>query len=175
MATQLTTADAKQSLNAHVAAKGAEIFEKYGPQIGWVELQAILKDRACVRYPCELVFESSRLNPGEFAYPEPKGEMPEEGFTLYVHPVYMTQLSMVPFLAFYQLVAVNYGEFASSDEAETFGAAALGLTRDEYYDLLCAAADQIGAPGPTDIIGNSLEHEHVGGGCGGGGCSCGGN
>ena len=40
------------------------------------------------------------------------------------------------------LVAVNYGEFASAHEAETFGAAALGLTCDEYYAELCALSDQ---------------------------------
>lgn len=34
MATHLTGAEARQSLNAHVAAKGAEINAKYGPQIG---------------------------------------------------------------------------------------------------------------------------------------------
>ena len=93
-----------------------------------------------------------------------------------VHPFFETQLDHVPALVLYQLVALNYGEFASSDEAETFGAAALGMTRDEYYDLLCECADQLGAPVPTDILGNPLEHEHAGGGCGGGGaCSCGGN
>ena len=145
MTTQLTAADAKQSLSAHVAAKGADIFEKYGPQIGWAQLQTILKDRACVRYPCELVFDSSRLNPGEFAFPEAKGEMPEEGFTLFVHPVYMTQLGMVPYLALYQLVTVNYGEFASADDAETFASYALGLPREEYYQTLCGLADELGA------------------------------
>lgn len=162
MATQLTAADAKQSLSAHVAAKGADIFEKYGPQIGWAQLQAILKDRACVRYPCELVFDSSRLNPGEFAFPEPKGEMPEEGFTLFVHPVYMTQLGMVPYLALYQLVTVNYGEFASADDAETFASYALGLPREEYYQTLCGLADELGA-------GIDPGSGHSPGGCGCGG------
>ena len=168
MATQLTANDAKQSLNAHVAAKGAEIFEKYGPQIGWAGLQAILKDRACVRYPCELVFDSARLNPGEFAFPEPKGDMPEEGFTLYIHPVYMTQLSLVPLLALYQLVAVTYGEFASAEDAETFAAQALGLPREEYYETLCSLADQLGA-GIDPGSGHGSSH----GGCGGDGCGCG--
>lgn len=159
MAIQLTAAAAKQSLNAHVAAKGAEIFEKYGPQIGWAELPAILKDRTCVRYPCELVFDSARLNPGEFAYPEPKGETPEEGFTLFIHPVYMTQLALVPYLALYQLVTVNYGEFASADDAETFAAYALGLPREEYYQILCGLADQLGA-------GIDPGSGHSSGGCG---------
>ena len=166
MAIQLTAATAKQSLNAHVAAKGAEIFAKYGPQIGWTQLPAILKDRTCVRYPCELVFDSARLNPGEFAFPEPNGTTPEEGFTLLVHPIYMTQLAMVPYLVLYQLVAVNYGEFASADDAETFAAHALGLPREEYYGILCDLADQLGAgidPGAGPVAGTS--------GCGGG-CGC---
>ena len=168
MAIQLTAHDAKQSLNAHVAAKGAEIFDKYGPVIGWSQLQAILRDRTCVRYPCELKFDSARLNPGEFAFPEPKGDMPEEGFTLFVHPVYMTQLAMVPYLALYQLVAVNYGEFASADDAETFASYALGVPREEYYQTLCDLADQLGA-GIDPGTGHA-----PGGGCGGGGCGCGG-
>ncbi len=167
MATQLTAAAAKQSLNDHVAAKGAEICEKYGPQIGWSQLQAILQDRACVRYPCELVFDSARLNPGEFAHPEPKGDMPEEGFILFVHPVYMTQLGLVPYLALYQLVAVNYGEFASADDAETFAAQALGVPREEYYLILCGLADQLGAG-----IDPGSDHTHGDPGCGGGGCGC---
>jgi hypothetical protein len=167
MATQLTATDAKQSLNAHVAAKGAELFRKYGPQIGWKELQAILQDRTCVRYPCELVFDSARLNPGEFAFPEPKGEKPEQGFTLHVHPVYMTQLTLVPHLALYQLVVVNYGEFASADDAETFASHALGLPREEYYQILCGLADELGTgldPGP--------DHAPEAGRCGGGDCGC---
>ncbi|MBI2513019.1 MAG: hypothetical protein HYV96_13650 [Opitutae bacterium] len=146
MAKQLTAEDARQSLAAHVEAKGAEIFAKYGPQIGWSRLQTILEDRACVRYPCRIEFDAAPLQPGEFAHPAPLGEAPEAGFTLYVHPLFMTQLAMVPHLALYQLVVVNYGEFASADDAEIFAAAALGLDRERYYQTLCALADQLGAP-----------------------------
>lgn len=163
MAKHLTADDARQSLNAHVAAKGAEIFAKYGPRIGWRELQAILRDETCVRYPCTLAFDASRLNPGEFAHPEPRGETPEQGFTLYVHPYYMTQLERVPCLAFYQLVAVNYGEFASADDAETFAAQALGLAKDDYYADLCALADELAG-------GIEPEPAPSSGGCCGGGC-----
>ena len=67
MPTQLTADDARVSLNAHVAAKGAELHAKYGPVIGWRELKLILEDRACVRYPCVLEFESTSLQSGEFA------------------------------------------------------------------------------------------------------------
>lgn len=175
MAKTLTTEDAKQSLTAHVESKGVEVFMRYGPVLDWAALQRLLLDRAYVRYPCEIVFDAGQLQPGEFAHPVQKGESPEEGFTMAVHPFFETQLDHVPALVLYQLVALNYGEFASSDDAETFGAAALGMTRDEYYDLLCECADQVGGGVPTDILGMPLEKEHVGGGCGGGGCSCGGH
>ena len=143
MATQLTADDARQSLNSHVAAKGAEINAKYGPHLGWKELLQILEDRACVRYPCQIVFDSAGLQPGEFAHPGPTSERPEDGFTMYVHPLFMTDLARVPLLVLYQLVAVNYGEFASPEDAETFGAAAAGLSRDDYYAALCEMADEL--------------------------------
>jgi len=146
MAIQLTDADARQSLNAHAAARGAELHAKYGPHIGWRELNRILEDRTQVRYPCEIVFDAGPLQPGEFAHPVARGERPEDGFVMYVHPVFLTQPSQVPGLVLYQLVLINYGEFASADDAETFGAAALGITRDEYYRTLCALADQVGGP-----------------------------
>src|SRR5678816_2267538 len=85
MATQLTVDDARQSLNAHVAAKGAEIREKYGPHIGWHRLTQILHDRSFVRYPCEIVFNAGPLASGEFAYPAPNGDKPDDGFTLHIH------------------------------------------------------------------------------------------
>lgn len=143
MATQLTADDARESLNSHVAARGAEIHAKYGPHIGWKELQLVLADRACVRYPCEIVFDSAGLQPGEFAQPVPLGEHPKDGYTMYVHPVFMTDLSRVPLLVLYQLVVVNYGSFAAPDDAEIFGANALGMSKEEYYAALCEMADEL--------------------------------
>ena len=173
MSRQLTPEDAKQSLTAHVESKGAEIFAKYGPRVDWAGLQRLLDDRVHVRYPVEIVFAAEPLLPGEFAHPVPNGESPEAGFTMVVHPLFQAQPDRLPALVLYQLVAVNYGAFASPDDAETFGAAALGLTRDEYYTLLCDAADQVGAPAPTDITGSPLEYEHPS--VCGGECSCGGH
>jgi hypothetical protein len=144
MPTRLTADDARESLNAHVAAKGMEIFDKYGPRIGWHELQRILADRTCVRYPCEIIFDARPLQPGEFAHPVPKGDRPEDGFAMHVHPLFMAQLDQVPLLALYQLVLVNYGEFATPEDAETFGASALGLRPNDYYTRLCLMADRVG-------------------------------
>ncbi len=144
MSKQLTIDDARQSLNAHLAFKGAEVREKYGPQLGWNELLRLLEDRTCVRYPCEVRFDAGPLLSGEFAHPVAKGQAPEDGFSIYVHPVFADQLDRVPWLVLYQLVLVNYGEFASADDAETFGSTALGLSKDDYYARLCELANQVG-------------------------------
>jgi len=141
----LTIDDARQSLNAHLAAKGDELHAKYGPHIGWAELQRILADRACVRYPCEIQFDAAPLLAGEFAQPIAKGARPEDGFTIFVHPAYAGRLEEVSWLVLYQLVAVNYGWFAGPDDAETFGSHALGLAKEDYYEGVCRLADQVGA------------------------------
>ena len=138
-----TIDDARQSLSAHVAEKGFQIREKYGPHIGWEELLQILAERAFVRYPCEIVFDAGRLREGELAWPMARGETPEEGFTMYVHPLFALQPERVPHLVLYQLAVVNYGKFVSPDDAETFGASALGLSKDEYYRALCVLADEL--------------------------------
>lgn len=142
-----TPESAKCSLNGHVAAKGEELRAKYGPRIGWKELQQLLLDRSQVRYPCEIAFTTEGLREGEFAYPHPLGDRPEDGYQIRVHPLFMTELQAVPQLVLYQLVAVNYGGFASGADAETFGAAALGWEREDYYHALCRLADQLGGCG----------------------------
>src|ERR1051325_653143 len=143
MSKQLTADDFRQSLNAHVAAKGEEIRARYGPRIGWRELQQILADRSAVRYPCEIVFDAAPLLEGEFAHAMPNSDEPNDGFKIFVHPYYTLQTERLPYLVLYQLVLVNYGPFASADDAESFGAAVLGLSKDEYYQALCAMVDEL--------------------------------
>jgi hypothetical protein len=147
---QPTPEDARESLSDHVAARGAQIRAKYGPDIGWAKLQAILADRDFVRYPCELAFDVGPLLAGECAFPAPLGDRPEDGFRLCVHPYFSVDPGRVPLLALYQLVAVNYGAFASPQDAEIFGSAALGMPREEYYATLCAMTDEISGGQPAE-------------------------
>jgi hypothetical protein len=170
MSERLTLEDAQQSLSAHIATKGAEIRAKFGPQIGWQELQRILEDRDSTRYPVEIVFDVGPLRDGEFAYPKAKTENPEDGFTMYVHPFFSTQPLCVPALVLYQLVLVNYGDFASPTDAEIFGAAVLGISTDDYYAELCEMADLVSEGIATA---KPQAPEAAGGGCGcGGSCGC---
>lgn len=149
MSPHLSADDVKQSLTGHVEMKGVEIFCKYGPHIGWPELERLLLDRAYVRYPCDVVFDAELLLAGECAHPVQRGAAPEEGFTMHVHPALAEDREAAVYMVLYQLVAVNYGGFASAHDAETFGAAALGLTRDEYYATLCNLADNLAEAAST--------------------------
>ncbi len=135
--------DARRSLADHVAALGAEIRLKYGPTIGWAELMRIMTAKECVRYPCELAFDAGMLHPSELAWLSPRGEHPQDGFVLQVHPHFAQTPERVPYIALYQLVLVNYGVFARPEDAEILGAAALGLDQDTYYAALCRMADEL--------------------------------
>jgi hypothetical protein len=145
MYTKLTLQDARQSLSDHIAAKGEEIHRICGGRFGWGELVQLLEDRSQVRYPCRIVFDSEPLLPGECAHPVEQGARPEDGFVIFVHPYFADRTRAVVLHVLYQLVAVNYGGFATSDDAEEFGARALGMSREDYYRALCTAADEMSA------------------------------
>jgi hypothetical protein len=173
MAQILTLDDAKKSLAGHLADRGAAIHAKYGPHVGWAELQKILQDKECCRYPVEILFSGAALEDGEFAHPVAKSDDPNDGYVMHVHPFFATEPAAVPALVLYQLVLVNYGDFASPEDAETFGAAVLGIDPEAYYDQLCEMADMV-STGIATMEPQAAGHEHDhGGGCGGG-CSCGG-
>ena len=144
MARHCKADDARESLSADIAAKASAIRRKYGPEIGWNELQRLLEDRDCAPFPCEVRFDSEPLLPGEFAHPVPKGANRDQGFIIYVHPFYASELARVPYLVLPQLVLINYGESATADDAETFGSLALGLSKEDYYRALCELSGRIG-------------------------------
>jgi hypothetical protein len=66
-----------------------------------------------------------------------------DGYRIYVHPFFMTRREQVPLLVLDQLVLVNHSGFATPEDAETFGANALGLLPNDYYTRLCLLADQV--------------------------------
>lgn len=144
MARQLNPTAERTLVASRLAEKAKEIRLKYGPRIGWDELLRILADRSCVPYPCEVKFDPEPLLPGEFAHPAPKGSQREDGYIIYVHPVYADQVPMLPFLVLHQLVLANFGPGASVEDAERFGAQVLGLSQEEYYHTLCELAGQVG-------------------------------
>ncbi|HWQ92365.1 MAG TPA: hypothetical protein VN673_11885 [Clostridia bacterium] len=118
----------------------SRVRAKYGPKLGWEQLLELLQDRECVPWPCEVRFDADPLLPGEFAHTFPNSQTPLEGYRICVHPVYEDQPEVVPYLVLQQVAFLVLGAGATPDDAEAFGAACFGLTRDHYYMVLCDLA-----------------------------------
>ena len=136
-----TIEDGRRSLSEHVQTKALEARAIYGPEVDWPALQRMLSDERYVRFPVTVVFDADTLEPGELAFVEQVGASPAEGYRLTVHPSFEHQPALLPLIVAYQLVVVNYGEIATHEEAELFGATLLGLDVEGYYQRLCLAAD----------------------------------
>jgi hypothetical protein len=143
MARHFNAEAAADSLKEILRAKAAEIREKYGPVLGWEQLQRLLQDRTLTPFPCEVCFDATPLLPGEFANAVPKGGSREEGYIIYLHPIYATQLEQVSYLVLHRLGLIH-SDCATVDDAEMFGSVALGLSKDAYYRALCELSGQIG-------------------------------
>lgn len=147
MEKQLTVDDGRQALDDHAHDRGVAIRDAYGPDYDLQTLQRLLSDAEHVRFPTRIAFNSRYIEPGLFAFVQQEGASPSDGYAIHLHETFTDRSEDVPALVFYHLVAVNYGDFATRHEAETFGAAAMGMDRDAYYDLVCRLADSI--PGVT--------------------------
>ena len=140
-----TVAEGQRSLKDHVLEKALEARAEFGPNIDWDAFLLMLKDTRFVRYPVNINFGLAGLKDGEFAWLQPRGEAPADGYQLNVHPTFTYRQDLLPLLCAYHLVVVNYGEIVSHEEAELFGAAMFGMEIEDYYQTLCRAADAAGA------------------------------
>jgi hypothetical protein len=144
---RLTVEDGRQALDDHAHDRGVALREAYGPVFDAPAMARLLADTEHVRFPTRIEFNSRYIEPGTFAVVREEGDSPSDGYVIHLHEHFAGREDAVPPLVFYQLVTVNYGDFATRREAETFGAAALGMDRDSYYELVCRLTD--GIPGPA--------------------------
>jgi hypothetical protein len=140
---KLTGEDAKRSLRDHLVDKAMAARLKYGLYIDTETIFKMLDDREVVRYPTGVRFDAEPLEPGEFALAQPLGDDPKQGYCLFIHPWFEPQREILPLLIAYHIPDINYGEVATSAEAELFGATLLGLEVDAYYQALCELADSL--------------------------------
>ena len=129
----------------HLIAKAQTARVKYGLYIDADVIVAMLGDREVVRHPTSLCFDASPLQPHEFAYPQPLGFHPSDGFALCVHPAFRDQSENLPLLIAYHIPTINYGTIADTEAAELYGATLLGLDVETYYRALCELASAIKA------------------------------
>ena len=144
MGHQLTAEDGRIALRDHAVARAAAARASHNGVVGWSELLAMLEDPQVVRFPTRVVFTEEGLQPGEFAHAEPVGVRSDAGYRVLVHPSFAQRDDLLPLLVAYQLVRINYGDMATADDAEHFGATLLGLDVEDYYQTLCKAADSLG-------------------------------
>lgn len=139
----LTVEDGRKAFAHHVIEKALALREKYGPVIDDEVIRKILEDRDFVRYPTRVEFNSAKIEPGFFAAVEPVADSPANEHVIFLHEHFRGRPGDFANALLYQLVLVNYGEIATREEAELFGATALGVEQEDYYQLLCRLADQV--------------------------------
>ena len=141
-----TEQDGKIALRDHVVEKAMATKKRHPDLNGEASLMAYLQDAECVRFATDLIFDASNLQDGEFAWAQPKDTGPKDGYQLFVHTKFRSD-PVLPAIVAYHVARINYGEIVTSEEAELYGSALLGLSVDEYYASLCRAADSLASCG----------------------------
>jgi len=150
---RLTEQDGHRALRDHILDRAASARAAHGPVIDAAAIMRVLDDRTLVRYQVGVRFDATPLEPGEFGQALPLGDHPRQGFCLFLHPMFESMPEELPALIAYHIPPINYGDIASPEDCEAFGAALLGMDVEDYYERLCALADSVpraGGAGPPD-------------------------
>lgn len=140
---RLSEQDGRVALRDHLLTKAGEARLRSRGVIDGPAIMRLLDDRSVVRYPTGVRFSADALRPGEFAHAEALGAHPRDGFCLFVHPCFANRPQTWPALIAYHIPPINYGDIATPEDCEQFGAALLGQDPETYYRTLCALADSI--------------------------------
>ncbi|MEW8027154.1 MAG: hypothetical protein AB2792_07195 [Candidatus Thiodiazotropha sp.] len=131
------------AVSLHALEKAKEIRTRYGDEIDYQAVLCMLEDRKSVRYPVQVKFVSEGIEPGMFARTEPVSDNPADGYSILLHSYFENRHDDIPALILYQLVLVNYGDLATANDAEIFGATVLGMDRDAYYERIVSLVDEV--------------------------------
>jgi hypothetical protein len=142
----MVTAD--PSIADQVKARAAAIRAAYPdwPRRSQRGLLDLLDDRRFVPYPVYFAFDAEPLQPGEFGYAARLAAEPSEGYVLYLHPRFRGRDGDVALLLAYQLVIPIWDAAAGAADAELFGALLTDVGVDDYYQRICALADELAPP-----------------------------
>jgi len=141
--TTITAEEGRTALHAHLVERATVARERHPVLADEPAVRRLLEDEEVVRFPTRLLFEDDGLQPGEFAWPRPRGSAPGDGFDLLVRSCFAAQPEQLAALVAYHLPSINYLDVASREEAELYGATLLGMEPDAYYALVCGLADSM--------------------------------
>ena len=131
------------AVTLHAVEKAKAIRAQYGDPIDYQAILRMFDDRKATRYPVRLQFVDEGIEPGMFARTEPLSDNLDDGYLISMHTGLEGREDILPPLILYQLVLVNYGDLATANDAELFGATLLGMERDDYYQLICTITDSL--------------------------------
>lgn len=131
----------RDALTRHARGAAVRSVVKLGGPLSCENVGRFLSDRDCLKYDTEVVYDASELEPHQFAQPVIEGGPARRTCFLYVHPRFAGQPEHLPLIVAYMAGAINYGGAASPELCEEYGAALLGMTRDEFYERVCYMAD----------------------------------
>ncbi|MCF7730363.1 MAG: hypothetical protein K9N23_01695 [Akkermansiaceae bacterium] len=135
----------QHSLRGHLQAQAEVAHLKHGPLTADT-LAALLQDPECLRHPVRLVFEFGQMAMHQFAHPDIDWRNPDQdGRVLYLRPLLRQSPHLLPLAVAYMIPLINYGDVVTDGHCLLYGATLLGMTEDEYYNDLCALADNLGA------------------------------
>ncbi len=154
---EATQQELRESMNLHLRQKAQEIIDKYGSIDTFSMLLDVMQDRKFVRYPVNIIYDSSRIEDGLFVKSEMKlldqDHQPDEdddfikpierSYDFFIHEYFEGKPDKLLPLILYHLPAVNYGDIATFEDSEVFGSALMQMTQDDYYQLVCELADSI--------------------------------
>jgi hypothetical protein len=150
-ATSLSAADwarlGHESLRDHLVAQAAVAHQRYAPFTP-ANLDAFLRDPACLRYPTRLVFEFGEMAQHQFAQPDRDWRNPQsDDRILYLRPCLRDRPDHTLLAVAYMVPVLNYGDVATDEHCRCYGATLLGLVEEEFYRQICAMADDAGCLG----------------------------
>ncbi len=141
----------QDSLRQRLLEQATLAHQKHAP-LTPANLEALLADPACTRYPTRLVFEFGEMARHQFADIDLDYDCPEEDRrVLFLRPNLRDRPDLAALAVAYMLPVINYGDVINDELCRLFGATLLGLMEEEFYRQICALADFAGcAPAPAD-------------------------
>lgn len=135
----------QDSLRDHLLAQAVVAHQKHGP-IDGSNLEALLQDRECLRYPVRLVYEFGEMAMHQFAQPDiDYRNQDQNGRVLYLRPMLRDHPGKVVLAVAYMIPLINYGKVVGDEHCLSYGATLLGMLESEFYREICSLADLVGA------------------------------
>ena len=129
------------SLHNHAKMAAQRALGKLGGPLVSANLDRFLGDSDCIRYPTEIVFDDTGLDPHQFAEPFFEDAGKERRCRLHIHPRFAKHPEALPYFVAYMAAVINYGKVVSTQLCEEFGAALVGMEPGAFYEKICALYD----------------------------------